>query len=54
VPDAKAFLAVTDAMNRLCRRWGTETVLHFVKHWVAYMEGQITIMEKHGMRDERG
>lgn len=51
MPDAKAFLAVNDAMHRLCRRWGTEAVLHFVKQWVAYMDGQIAIIEKHGMRD---
>lgn len=49
-----AGLAINDSIGRLCRRWGTEAVLGYLKDWVAYMEKQIATMERHGMRHNDG
>lgn len=43
---AFAGLDINASIERLCKIWGTETVLQHLKDWVAYMDGQIAIMEK--------
>ena len=44
-------LAVNEAIQRLCKKWGTEVVLGHLRDWVAYMEKQIETMERHGMKE---
>jgi hypothetical protein len=55
MPDyAFAGLDINKSIERLCKIWGAETVLQHLKDWVAYMEGQIAIMERHGMLHNDG
>lgn len=47
-------LDVNATIQRMCRRWGTEPVLQHLRDWVAYMDRQIEIMERHQMRHNDG
>jgi hypothetical protein len=51
---ATSGLDVNAAIQRLCKRHGTEAVLQHLRDWVAYMDGQIAIMEKHQMLHNDG